>query len=117
MKNLPLLLLFFLCSCVYDNIAPPCTSQFAYDEAAGVCKNCKGEIGFNALDLVAIRKSKNAECLYLSKMELLLLMGDSVQIPQRLGYNKLINYNFKGSVIDSCQLFFNFIFDADLRGT
>ena len=40
-----------------------------------------------------------------------------MQIPQRLGYNKLINYNFKGSVIDSCELYFNFIFDADLRGT
>jgi hypothetical protein len=113
MKPSLVLLLVSICSCSYHNLAPPCSSQFTYNATAGICKNCKGEIGFNAVNLATIRKSKNAECLYLSKVELLLLLGDSI----RGEYNKLINYNFKGSVLDSCQLFFNYILGADLRGT
>ncbi len=112
------LILVCLSSCTRHDLAPPpCTSTFKYESTSGVCKNCKGEIGFNTFRLAEVRKTKNAECLYLSKIELLKLLGDSVQFPQRFGYNKLVNYNFKGSVLDSCELFFNFIYSADLRGT
>ncbi len=112
-------ILIFCCACTYHDLTPPtsCSTEFKYDETSGQCKNCRGEIGYNTVSFDAIRKSKNAECFYLSKLELLLLMGDSVQIPERLGYNKLTNYNFKGSVLDSCNLYFNFIYRADLRGT
>lgn len=119
MRNLCFLILIFLCFCKGKDQTPICPDQkeFRYDEKSGVCKNCEGNIGYNNVNLEQIRKSKDAECLYLSKLELLLLMGDSVEIPGRSSYQKLTKYNLKGSALDSCELFFNNILEADLRGT
>ncbi|HTH57174.1 MAG TPA: hypothetical protein VL728_14085 [Cyclobacteriaceae bacterium] len=110
------LISIFCSACAYHDLTPSCSLEFKYDITSGQCKNCRGTIGYNTINLEEIRKSKNAECLFLSKLEVLLLLGDSVQIPQRYGYNKLTNYNFRGSVFDSCELFFNYVYSADLRG-
>src|ERR1041385_8561804 len=101
-KKLLLLVVISFYSCTSHDIAPTDTKIFKYDLTSGTCKNCKGEIGFNSVKFVEIRKTKNAECLRLSKVELLLLMGDNVQIPNRFAYSHLTNYDFKGSVLDSC---------------
>lgn len=119
MKNLCILFLITFSFCKEKNPESICPNpnKFSYDGQSGTCKNCEGAIGYNQINLEQIRKSKDAECISISKIELLLLLGDSVEIPTRFGYEKLTNYNFKGSILDSCELFFNHIIDADLRGT
>ncbi|MEJ0030064.1 MAG: hypothetical protein WDO15_06700 [Bacteroidota bacterium] len=49
-------------------------------------------------------------------MELLLVAGDTVKIPSRYAYYKIKGYNFRGAVLDSCELYFNYILASDLRG-
>jgi len=102
-----------LLSC-HDTSTEICT-QFKYDERTGSCKDCSGKPGFNSVDFDVIRKTKNAECLTLHKTEMILLLHDTAN-RSHLGYETLEGYNFKGSIFDSCQLFFNFIRKSDFRG-
>ena len=115
MRNV-LWLLAILAACSPDP-APDSPREFSYDEDSGQCRNSLGEVGFNQVDLVKIRVSKDCECMKFSKIQVLDVMGDTIQIPRRFAYLKIENYNFKGSVLDSCNLYFNNLVAADLRGT
>jgi hypothetical protein len=118
MKNTFFLAVILLCSCTTLPPEPDCDlTHYSYNPSSGVCENCLGRKGYNIVNLEQIRKTKEAECLKLSKMELLLLLGDSVEIPNRWGGSVLLNYNFRGSKLDSCSLILNDIRGADLQGT
>lgn len=102
-------------ACTPDPV-PDSPREFSYDEIDGLCKNRAGLVGFNEIDLPKIRLSRDCECMKFSKIEVLELAGDTIQIPVRFGYYELTEYNFKGAVLDSCNLFFNLVLKADLRG-
>lgn len=110
-----LILLTLLSGCDPDP-GPFSVHEFMYDEESGVCKNSSGKAGFNEIDLDLIRATKDCECMKFTRIEVLDLKGDTIQIPRRLAYEELRGYNFKGAVLDSCELFFNNIIEADLRG-
>jgi hypothetical protein len=104
----------FLVSCGRD--PSPLVREFSYDENSGLCKNSSGAVGFNNIDLETIRNTKDCECMKFSKMEMLLVAGDTIKIPTRAGYYQIKGYNFRGAVLDSCNLYFNYILESDLRG-
>jgi hypothetical protein len=110
-----LALVVLLPGCIPEEV-PDYEGRYTYNVHNGRCENISGEVGFNEFDVDFIRKTKDCECVKLSKIEILDLAGDTIAIPQRLAYYKLTGYNFKGSVLDSCELFFNYIVRSDLRG-
>jgi len=93
-------------------------SVYTYNPENGKCENCEGTVGLNAFDIQSVRATRNAECLDLSGQNLVFLLDTSmIENFQELGYNELQQYNFKGSKLDSSQLFFNFILESDFAGT
>lgn len=115
-RLVPLIALFCLCllACNPEHVGRP---EFTYDPKSGVCKNMDGEIGLNIVDMEKIRKTKCAECLDLSGLNLVYLLDTaSIENFNDLGYNKLIDYNFKGTKFDGATLSFNSIYDADFSG-
>ena len=108
------LLFVLLLSCHPDDPAIP-YEGFRYNAITGSCKSFAGAIGFNEVNLVKIRETRNAECLHLHNTELLLLLRDTTNKPH-FAYETLDGFNFKGTVFDSCSLYFNFISHADFRG-
>lgn len=94
----------------------PSVREFSYNENSGLCENSSGIVGFNSIDLEVIRDTKDCECMKFSKMEMLLVAGDTIEIPTRLSYFQIKGYNFRGAVLDSCELYFNHILASDLRG-
>jgi len=109
-----LVLLISVTSCGPDP-TPKLIREFSYDENSGLCKNKDGVTGFNNAELGIIRETKDCECMKFTRMEMLLVVGDSSQVP-RFAYSRIEGYNFRGSVLDSCNLYFSNIFTADLRG-
>jgi hypothetical protein len=113
LKNLQLpILIICLSACTTEDLC----DRYRYDISTGKCKNCNGETGLNQFDRDYIRSTKDAECFDLSRQELILLHKKKIKSGS-LAYDSLVGYNFKGAKLDSAQLFFNFIFNADLRGT
>jgi hypothetical protein len=109
----------FLCTCQEEqNCCVPevACKLYRYDAATGKCKNCKGKEGLNALDIDYIESNKDAECFDLTDLELILL-HKKISEAGSLRYDILEGYNFKGAKLDSAELFFNFIYRADFRGT
>lgn len=118
-KQLILLLLFIaiivLISCNKEECID--TNVYTYNTENGQCENCEGTVGFNVFDIEAVRTAKNAECLDLSGQKLVFLLDTSmIENFQEFGDNTLEDYNFKGSKLDSCELFFNNIRNADFAG-
>jgi len=94
------------------------TNVYTYNAENGKCENCEGTIGFNVFDIETVRATRNAECLDLLGQKLVFLLDTSqIENFQELGDNVLEEYNFKGSKLDSCELFFNYIRSADFSGT
>ncbi len=90
---------------------------FYYNPEKGICENCKGKKGFNDLNLENTRKTKNAECVDLSTIDLVMLhqdYGSSDFI--EFGYNILEGYNFKGSKFKNSKIHFNNIEKSDFSG-
>ena len=88
--------------------------SYRYDAASGTCRNGVGQVGYNLFDLAAVKGTKDAECFDLRGVELIELEAD---IEFSLGYNKLIDWNFRGANLNGAKLFFNLLVNADLRGT
>lgn len=90
---------------------------FNYDEATGECRNCENKTGFNVLDIDAVRKTKIAECVDLSGIDVIYLLDTStIKDFNKNGYNSLQGYNFRGAVFNDSKLFFNNISSADFSG-
>ena len=85
---------------------------FRYDSAKGQCRNGQGEIGFNPYTLVELRASRNAECVDLSGLDLILLKNDAITFDN----DTLLAWNFKGARFDECGFHFNNIIDGQLQG-
>ena len=88
--------------------------KYRYDGASGTCRNGANEVGYNPFALAAVQGTKDAECLDLRGVELIEL---ETGIESPLGYNKLLDWNFRGSNLDGAKFFFNHLILADLRGT
>ncbi len=119
MKQLILLLLLVaiivLISCNKEECTD--TNVYTYNSESGQCENCEGTVGFNVFDIEAVRTTKNAACLDLFGQKLVFLLDTSmIENFQEFGDNTLEEYNFKGSQLDSCELFFNNIRNADFSG-
>ena len=85
---------------------------FRYDSAAGQCRNRQGEISFNSYTLRELRVTRNAECVDLSGLDLILLKNDAITT----GNDTLLEWNFKGARFDECGFHFNNIIDGQLQG-
>lgn len=88
---------------------------YRYNFATGKCTSCNGQEGYNALDIEAIKVTKNAECVDLKNQDLIYLW-EGVTEDNKYSYNILDGYNFRGANFQKAYLFFNDIKDADLRG-
>ena len=85
---------------------------FRYDAKAGICKNGSGTVGLNPYQLAVIQDSKNAECVDLSGVDLILLEKSKVAFSN----DSLIGWNFKGAFFFNASLHFNHIVKAQLEG-
>ena len=74
-----------------------------------------GQAGYNQVDTIQARLTKNCECMDLSKQELALLK-EGVTMENRLHYPELEGYNFRGAKMDSAKFFFAIIRNSDFRG-
>ncbi len=120
MKQLIVLLLLVAIIVLISCNKEECTdvNVYTYNAESGQCENCEGTVGFNMFDIEAVRTTRNAECLDLSGQKLVFLLDTSmIENFQEFGDNVLEEYNFKGSKLDSCELFFNNIRNADFSGT
>jgi hypothetical protein len=90
-------------------------SQYRYDARTGRCTNCVGQVGYNPVDTVQVRLTKNCECMDLSKHELAYLK-EGITRENLFRYPVLEGYNFGGARMDSAQLFFALIENSDLSG-
>lgn len=108
----------FLIICISCKEETACSDnsviQFIYNFSNGKCENCRGQEGYNVLDISYIQRTKNAECVNLSNQVLITLSEGKTK--EDLGYDSLYEYNFRGAKFDSAELFFNFIKTSDLRG-
>jgi hypothetical protein len=113
MKSRYLLIsLVFLFTCQDENMR----DLYRYESSTGKCRNSEGREGLNPLDIEYSKSTKDCECFDLSDLELILLHKE-ISEPGSLRYDVLDGYNFKGAKLDSSELFFNFIYHADFRGT
>jgi uncharacterized protein YjbI with pentapeptide repeats len=85
---------------------------FRYDSAKGQCRNGQGQIGFNPYTLGDLRASRNAECVNLSGLDLILLKKDAITFEN----DTLLAWNFKGARFNECGFHFNNIIDGQLQG-
>jgi uncharacterized protein YjbI with pentapeptide repeats len=90
--------------------------RYKYDLKNGNCINSIGDIGFNEFNLEEIRGTKNAECYDLSNVKLVFLKDSVTEETEFFGH-QLIGWNFKGAIMDTAQIHFADIIDADFRGT
>ena len=90
--------------------------RFRYDFQVGKCLDGNNNIGFNNFILEQVKGTKNAECYDLKGIDLIDLK-ENITEENRLAYNKLKSWNFRGSSLDGAELFFNHLVDADLRGS
>lgn len=109
-----LLILILAFSCDEEEVS---SNLFRYDPQTGKCRNGTGSEGLNALDVGYIRSTRDAECFDLSGYELILLHDKKELTSWSLSYDTLNKFNFRGARLDSATLFFNFIYNADFRGT
>ncbi len=90
-------------------------SQYRYDPGTGRCINCVGQTGYNPVDTVQVRLTRNCECMDLSKYQLAYLK-EGITRDNLFHYPVLEGYNFRGARMDSAQLFFAYIEKSDLSG-
>lgn len=88
---------------------------FTYHPENGKCLNASGKVGLNSLDLAAMGESKNCECVDLGKTDLVDLIP-GLDPNDRLGYNVLKGYNFRGANFKQAKLHFNHFEDCDFSG-
>ena len=117
-SNLVLVILLIIISAACQK-GKECTnaslSQYRYDPGTGKCTNCVGQAGYNPIDTVQVRLTKNCECMDLSKHELAYLK-EGITRGNLFHYPVLEGYNFRGARMDSAQLFFALIENSDLSG-
>lgn len=85
---------------------------FRYDSAKGQCRNGQGQIGYNPYTLADLRASREAECVDLSGLDLILLKNDAITFAN----DTLLAWNFKGARFHECDFHFNNIIDGQLQG-
>jgi hypothetical protein len=101
-------------SCKDEPMCASDSEHYQYNMTTGRCQNCAGEEGYNVFDLDFIQKTKDAECVDLSKKFLVTLIEGKMATD--LAYDTLYEYNFRGARFDSAALFFNHIMKSDFRG-
>lgn len=85
---------------------------FRYDAVKGDCRDRRNQIGFNPYTLGELRASRDAECVNLSGLDLILLKNDAITFAN----DTLLAWNFKGARFDECGFHFNNIIDGQLQG-
>lgn len=107
-----------LMSCNKDKDGNECIkSKYTYHAQSGQCVNCEGIVGFNTLDLPKIRETKDAECMNLSGIKLVYLLDTSkIEDFHEVGDNIIEGYNFKGSLFDTSELYFNKLLKSSFEG-
>ena len=85
---------------------------FRYNALTGECRDRQNQIGFNPYTLGKLRVTRNAECVNLSGLDLILLKNDAITFDN----DTLMEWNFKGARFDECGFHFNNIIDGQLQG-
>lgn len=121
-KILILLMVPLMAACGFDDgeewtpVEPPASDSVERNEApidreinaAGVCKNEAGDVGWNQTGVIALRETGFGECAD--------LRGVFIN-ENNLRYPVLQGLNLAGANLEGAQFFFALLEDADLRGT